>query len=194
MHPLTIFATLGSMLALTAASPSRIASRQSGDGEVQDSNIGLYITEADFDINELYTFRVLYANSSAYLGGVKFQSYSEPLVVGNLTVDQSSLAFQSIHSSPTGFQLMYLYPYESKPVWFSVPHGSPPAGVVTAGFSFSQEGALLNWGANNFHACRDAKLEDLNAYQIYWFGAGSPAGLNCTGPITIIADDACSRY
>ncbi|RVX65965.1 hypothetical protein B0A52_09850 [Exophiala mesophila] len=176
------------------AAPPGIESRQSGDAEAEMSNIALYITGADFDISELYTFRVLYANSSAYLGGVKFQSYSEPLVVGNLAAHQSSLTFQSIHSSPTGFQLMYLYPYESRPVWFSVPHGSPPLGVLTAGFSFSQDGALMNWGANHLHACRNAKLENLNAYQIYWFGSSSPAGFNCTGPIAIVAGDACSRY
>jgi len=186
----TLFVGIVSLFALgVCALPTHLAPRQSAD-----DNIGLYLNDSNFDINYLQTFRVLYANTSAYLGEIKYQTYSEPLVVNSFSGDDNSVTFLSIHSSPTGFQQMYVVPHQSQPVGFGVPHGGPPAGVRTTGFSFAADGTLLNIGLNLFHACQDAALQAMNTYQIYWIASSFPPGMICKGPIKIQSGDACSRY
>lgn len=189
MHLSTLAAGLVALIAGASAAPSKLAARQSAE-----SNIGLYINGSNFDINYLQTYRLQYANTSAYLGAVKYQSYAEPLVVNNLTSSDDSLSFLSIHSSPTGFQQMYVVPHVSQPIGFSIPHGGAPAGVRTTGFSFSAGGGLRNNGLNLFYACQDPALAELQAYQVYWMAGPHPEGMTCKGPIKIQAGDACSRY
>lgn len=180
---------LVSLFAIGASAlPSRLSTRQA-----LDNNIGLSVTAADFDINELQTFRVSYANTSAYIGQIKYQSYSEPLIVGDLNTDDNSVTFLSIHASPTGYQQMYVVPHESQPVGFSVPHGSAPSGARTDGFTIDMNGNLLNNGLNLFFACQDGALAAMNSYQIYWLAGGDPEGMSCKGPITIQNSDACAR-
>ena len=186
MQLTTILSTLA-LLATTAFS-APIEERQSG------SNIGLYINGGAFNLNYLQTFRVSYANSSAYLGAIKYQSYAEPLVTNNLAPGTDGLSFLSIHSSPTGYQQMYVVPHQSEPIGFSVPHGGSPQGVRTTGFSFASDGGLRNNGLNLFYACQNAELDSLQSWEVYWMAAGTPAGMHCKGPIKIQAGDACSRY
>ncbi|OQV01500.1 hypothetical protein CLAIMM_06847 [Cladophialophora immunda] len=192
MHRPIVFALVSCLCALNVASaPADIVPRQSAP--CTDKTIGLYLDGTNFDITYLRTFRLSYANSSAYVGRIKDQSYAEPLIVGALNGSDNSVTFLSIHESPTGFQQMYVFRYQSQPVGFSVPHGDAPQGASTAGFSFGAGGALLHNGFNSFYACQDDALSSLDSYQIYWLDTGNPVGWTCQGPIAIQAGDACSR-
>jgi hypothetical protein len=177
------------MLALfpisTPATPPALTTRQT-----DNDNIALYLNGTNFDINYLQTFELSYANTSAYVGRVKYQSYAEALIVGSFSGDDNSVSFLSIHQSPTGFQQMYIVADDSQPVGFSVPHGGPPQGGSTTGFSFGSDGELLHGGINRFYACQNDALAPLNTYQIYWNAAGQPLGWTCQGPIQIQAGDA----
>ncbi|EXJ65334.1 hypothetical protein A1O7_01675 [Cladophialophora yegresii CBS 114405] len=188
----SLFAAVVSLFALGAsAAPKALQPRQSGA-----DLIGLYIDTTAFDTTYLQTSHVSYANTSAYIGQIKYQSYAEPLVVSAFTATDSSsngVSFLSIHQSPTGFQNMYIIPEETQPVGFSVPHGSAPQGVSTTRFSFGADGALLHEGVNNFYACQNAEQAAMNSFQIWWFGAGQPNGVGCKGPVRIVAGDACAR-
>jgi hypothetical protein len=177
-------------LATTAQAALVFQKRQS------NSNIfGLVIGGARFDPNYLQTFALSYANTSAYLGQIKYQEYSEPLVVSGAGVNNASngLSFLSIHQAPTGYQEMYIVPHQTQPVGFSVPHGGTPAGVRTTGFGFNNAGILMNNRRNLFFACQNAELAAINSYQIWWFGAGEPDGVSCVGPLGIKKSDACAR-
>jgi hypothetical protein len=187
--PSTLLALAG-LLATTTATP--IESRQT---QAANDGFSLSIGGAAFDANYLQTYRLSYANSSAYIGQIKYQTYSEPLVVQGADVAGSSdgLSFISIHSAPTGFQEMYIVPHQTKPVGFSVPHGSAPAGVRTTGFTFGPAGNLLNNGRKLFYACQNAEQASINSYQIWWFGDGQPNGVSCRGPINIKQTDGCAR-
>jgi len=191
MLTLPILAEILCLFAIgAAAAPTALTTRQS-----TDNNIALYLNDTTFDINYLQTFKLSYANSSAYIGEIKYQSYAEPLVIGNLSGNDNSVSFLSIHQSPTGFQQMYITPHQSQPVGFSVPHGGAPQGVSTTGFSFGPKGALRYNGLNKFYACQNDALASLNTYQIFWNAAGNPTGgFTCKGPIKIQSGDACNRY
>jgi len=190
MYIQTILSGVLALFAVSAtAAPTTLTTRQS-----TDSNIGLYLNSTQFDINYLQTLKVSYANTSAYIGAIKYQSYSEPLVIGNFNGNDNAVSFLSIHQSPTGFQQMYITPHQSQPVGFSVPHGGAPQGVSTSGFSFGPKGALLHNGINRFYACQNDALASLNSYQLYWLAAGQPVGFTCQGPIKVAAGDACNRY
>ncbi|KAJ9644954.1 uncharacterized protein PV06_08757 [Exophiala oligosperma] len=159
----------------------------------------LQIGGGNFDINDIQSYSLFYANSSAYLGRIKYQAYSEPLIVnGPATHGGGSsgdgISFQSIHQSPTGWQNMYVVPHQSKPVGFSVPHGSAPAGTRTNRFAFNLGGGLMNNGLNLFYACQDRNLRDVHTYQIYWMaGPPLPRGMTCKGPLYIHAGNGCAR-
>lgn len=172
-----------SILAIASAAP--LEDRQTADG------FSLSVTANQFDANYLSTYRLSYANSSAYIGQIKYQEYSEPLV---LTGGSGGLTFESIHSAPTGSQQMYIIPHETQPVGFSVPHGTAPAGVRTTGFSFGPAGNLLNNGKKLFYACQNAADAEVNSYQIWWWGNGEPNGVSCKGPINIQQTDGCARF
>jgi hypothetical protein len=167
--------------------------------ERQNANdgFGLSIGGGRFDANYLQTFRLSYANTSAYIGQIKYQEYSEPLVVQGAGIDGAQgdgLSFLSIHSAPTGSQMMYVVPHQTQPVGFSVPHGGAPQGVRTTGFSFGPGGNLLNNGLNLFYACQNAEQAAINSYQIWWWGNGRPNGVSCKGPISIKQSDGCARF
>ena len=170
MHASAIFAGTLSLLAISAMAVP-VDARQS-----TDNNTGLYLDSANFDINYLQTLKLSYANSSVYVGAIKYQAYAEPLVVGNLNGSDNSVSFLPIHRSPTGFQEMYITPHQSQPIGFRLPHGGGPLGVSTTGFSFGREGALLHNGLSRFYTGQDGELGALNSYQIYWLAAGEPLG------------------
>lgn len=193
MHTTTIFSGIVSLLAIGAAAAPTDPSASHSTSSM-NSIMGLYINDPQLNINYLQTSKLSYANTSAYIGGIKYQSYAEPLVVNDFHGNDNAVTFLSIHSSPTGWQQMYIVPHQSKPVGFSVPHGGSPAGVSTSGFSFGPKGALKHNGLNLFYACQDQKLAAMNAYQIYWIAAGRPRNLTCRGPIKIQAGDGCARY
>lgn len=182
----TLFALpLAALATLSAANP--LTSRQA------TGNPPFELTlhggrSGNYDINYLQTFAVSYANSSAYIGQIKYQTYAEPLL---LTGGSGGLTFLSYHSSPTGWQQMYIVPFQTQPVGFSVPHGGAPAGVSTSGFFFNRFGNLVHNGRNNFWACQDAEQAAMNTYQIWWFGAGRPNGVSCQGPLFLQQGPTC---
>ncbi|RMD42131.1 hypothetical protein DV735_g2976, partial [Chaetothyriales sp. CBS 134920] len=159
------------------------------------ARIGLTVGSDEFNASYVHTFRLSYANSSAYIGQIKYQTYSEPLVVTNPVepIASAGLSFTSIHSVPTGWQNAYVVEGENQPLWFSVPHASPPAGAITTGFGFGAQGALGIDGVNRFYVCQDDALDAISTFQVYWFGAEQIGveGLRCQGPIKILATDAC---
>lgn len=183
-------ATAALICSSTTASPVDITERQTASG-----NFALAIGGARFDPNYLQSYRLYYANSSAYIGQIKYQSYSEPLVVSGAGIagNANGLGFLSIHQAPTGFQDAYIVPHQTKPIGFSTPHGSPPSGVRTQGWAFDRNGVLTNNGHNLFYACQNAQQAAINTYQIWWWGAGEPNGVSCKGPLAIKQADACAR-
>jgi hypothetical protein len=167
-------------------------------GDLQRRAASVYelsIGGGKFDMSELQSFSLFYANSSAYIGQIKYQSYSEPLIVSGARGRTDTITFQSIHSSPTGWQQMYVVPRQSRPVGFSTPHGSPPAGVRVGEFGFARNGGLENRGLNLFYFCRQpfGELAKTHTYQLYWLAGGIPRNLTCRGPAYIHATDGCSR-
>jgi len=171
------------LLGLATAAPH--AKRQAAD-----VNFGLSVgLEGIFDISEVQTFKFSYANNSAYFGEIKYQQYSEPLVLNGAKVagdTTGGLSFLSIHAAPTGSQYAYIEPTKTAPLQFTVPHtgGEMPADAVSTGFYFSGGGPMLYNGDNKFWACQNPELKALNSYQIWWNGAGEfPLGIDCKGPI-----------
>lgn len=176
--------------ALSAPSPAKFTKRANG------SNFGLAIGGGRFDANYLQTFALSYANSTAWLGQIKYQSYSEPLVVSGADSSDSTsdgLVFQSIHADPNGYQSAYIVPHVTGPVGFSSPHATAPQGVRTTGWAFNGGGNLINNGQNLFYACQNAEQAAISSYQIWWWGAGKPDGVSCRGPIQIKQADPCAR-
>ncbi|KAK7906187.1 hypothetical protein LTR67_000913 [Exophiala xenobiotica] len=199
-HLLTL---TSAMLATIIAAPIDEATEFGPDLEERASNPSTYTLQIGggrFDINELQSLSLFYANTSAYLGQIKYQIYSEPLIVSGAQRGGSGgggdgISFQSIHQSPTGWQNMYVVPRQSRPVGFSVPHGSAPAGTRTNGFSFNSAngGSLMNNGLDLFYACQDQTLAAMHTYQIYWLAGGFPRNMSCKGPLHIRAGDGCAR-
>jgi hypothetical protein len=194
-------AAAAALLSLVAASPIEIRD-EPDDEHPQDlqgrslPSFDLAVGGGRFDMSELQSYSLFYANSSAYIGQIKYQTYSEPLIVSGAQNGIDTLTFQSIHSSPNGWQQMYVTPRQSKPVGFSTPRGSPPQGVRVNEFSFNwNRSGLQNHGRNLFYACQDAggKLAALHSYQIWWMGDGFPSRWSCRGPINIRAADGCAR-
>ena len=189
----TIAASL--LLGGVSAIPVQSTKRQAVDG-VFGLSVGL---EGLFDISELQTFKFSYANNSAYFGQIKYQQYSEPLVVSGAMVGSDTtggLSFLSIHSAPTGYQYAYIEPNITAPMGFTAPHtgGEMPADAVSTGFSFSGGGPLLWNGENKFWACQNPEEAALSTYQVWWNGAGSlPLGVDCKGPIGVDMIDGCQR-
>ena len=170
--------------ALTVAATVSAAPLQKRD----ESNFALAIGGGNFDINYLQTFDLYYANGAAMLGQVKYQTYSEPLIVSGAGVSNGAsdgLTFESIHSSPNGGQMAYIVPHETQPIGFSEPHGTPPSGVRTTGFAFNGAGKLTNNGHSLFYACQNAEQAAINSYEVWWFGNGEPNGVSCKGPLGI---------
>ena len=179
MLSVTPIAAAALALAATVSTAPTIEKRATGD-------FALAIPGGNFDINYLQTFDVYYANDGAYLGEIKYQLYSEPLIVSGAGVSVGSgdgLTFNSIHSTANGGQEAYIVPHQTQPLGFSVPHGTPPAGTRTTGFAFDGSGTLTNNGLNRFYACQNAEQAAINSYQIWWWGAGRPNGVSCKGPI-----------
>ncbi|KAH0833636.1 hypothetical protein AYO21_12046 [Fonsecaea monophora] len=174
------------LLSTASAVPLKAEKRQ----DAVDVTFGLVVGNVDlFDSNEVQYFGFSYANNSAYFGQIRYQTYSEPLVMAGAHVGgdtQGTLVFDSIHSSPTGWQNGYIQPDKTAPLQFTVPHagGSVPADAASTGFSFNQAGSLVWNGENKFWACQNPELQALNTYQIWWNGAGEfPLGIDCKGPI-----------
>jgi len=136
----------------------------------------------------LQTSFVSYANSSIWIGNIHLQTYSEPFSVRGL------FTFTSYHEVATGEQALFIFPNETQPIQFTVPHGGAvPENATTSGFAFDSVDGHLTWeGANNFWGCENVEESMLETYQIMWFGDGEPNGLSCVGPLDLYADFSCS--
>ncbi|BFZ63134.1 hypothetical protein YB2330_004254 [Saitoella coloradoensis] len=94
-----------------------------------------------------------------YVGQIRYETASEPFI----------FPFTSIHSSPTGWQSLYIYPNETRPVGFTVPHsGAVPTNAST-------DVALLEDGQFGNAADRSAKwvicpTGQSGIAQLYWEG------------------------
>ena len=104
------FSTLG-LAALAAASAVTAAPLE--QRQAVDSNAQLSVGEEGiFDLSTIQTYKLSYANSSAFIGMIKYEDYSEPLVLSGAPGVGSSnaggLTFLSIHSAPTGAQYGYI--------------------------------------------------------------------------------------
>jgi hypothetical protein len=120
-------------------------------------DFALTIPGGNFNINYLQALDVYCADDGAYLGEIRYQLYSEPLIVSGAGVSAGSgsgLTFESIHSTANGGQEAYFVPKQTKPIGFSAPHGTPPAGVRISSFAFNGSGTLTNNGLNSFYACQ----------------------------------------
>ncbi|EXJ63413.1 uncharacterized protein A1O5_11462 [Cladophialophora psammophila CBS 110553] len=194
MKPIVLLAAAAAFLGLTTAAP--VEAPEVSDLEARDPNTyDLAIGGGRFNMGELQSYSLFYANGSAYIGQIKYQTYSEPLIVSGARGGSDRITFQSIHSSPTGWQNMYVVPRQSKPIGFSPPHGSAPVGTRTNEFSFTWNGSLQNHGRNFFYACQDAAgtLAAIHSYQIWWIADGFPSRWMCKGPLNIHAADGCAR-
>jgi len=195
-----LFSTLAaSMVFVTSTTAAPLAVDQS-KRQVIDNTFGLTVGEEGlFSISDLQTFKLSYANNSAYFGQIKYQQYSEPLVLsGAETAGDTAggLSFLSIHAAPTGAQYGYIMPNKTAPLQFTVPHtgGEMPNGAVSTGFYFSGGGPLLWNGENKFWACQNPEVAALESYQVWWNGADElPLGVNCKGPIGLGMIDGCQR-
>ena len=97
-------------------------------------------------------------NNSAYFGMIKYEQYSEPLVVSGAKIagnTDSGLDFMSIHSASMGSQNSFVEPRGrrlcSSPCRMQAERCLPMR--VSIGFSFGGGGPLMWNGENKFWAC-----------------------------------------
>ena len=85
------------------------------------------------------------------------------------------ITFTSIHSTPTGWQNLYVFANESKPIQFTQPHsGNIPKGAVTTGFGSTKRHFGLNQGGGlkeKWKACPVPEAVAEGTWQIYWDGS-----------------------
>ncbi|MCJ1412397.1 hypothetical protein MMC19_006491 [Ptychographa xylographoides] len=139
---------------------------------------------------------VSYANGTLWIGAITYEIYAEPLILTGSSEPATSLLFTSYHSAPTGSQYVALLSNATGPVVTTVPHSfvSPYGGLQLLGFGFDATGRLGFWNQTAFFGCRSAVLSvDLETYQIWWLGQGSPPNSSaCVGPLYLYQDTGCS--
>ncbi|KAH6722427.1 hypothetical protein BKA61DRAFT_667169 [Leptodontidium sp. MPI-SDFR-AT-0119] len=130
--------------------------------------------------------QVSFAKESLWIGYTKYKQYSEPFcpIVGG------NISFTSWHQTPTGWQNMYIFANKTAPVAFTTAHGHyVPPGASADGFGFDKYGNWTFQGQNKFVACQtkdQVKKGPYEGYQIWWKGAGSVRGVNCSEPISLV--------
>ncbi|MCJ1323073.1 hypothetical protein MMC15_008424 [Xylographa vitiligo] len=139
---------------------------------------------------------VSYANSSLWVGGIKYEIYSEPFTFQSDSQPTTSLLFTSYHSAPTDAQYVYIGTNFTLPL-FSVPgpFNLPSSGAFDiTGFEFDSTDRLSYRGRYNFVGCRNIALESqLETYKIWWAGGGQPPnGTMCTPPLFLYRDTNCT--
>ncbi|KAE8453002.1 hypothetical protein EG329_012189 [Mollisiaceae sp. DMI_Dod_QoI] len=140
----------------------------------------------DFGAWANYQTAVVFANHSMWIGGMKYQSYSEPLIVK--LIIGGHLKFTSWHETPLGFSYPYIFDTKTAPVGFKDPRSSSiPAGATPYHIRFNKEGILTYNGKNKFVGCRNEEMAKLHTFQIWWQGAGPLEGWNCSTPLIFYA-------
>jgi hypothetical protein len=134
-------------LASTAVSAFPLVGRQASP-TTETCNITTSQLTANFTGNvdifappyvDIQYYQLLYGNNSIYFGQARYELWTEPLII------DAESGFLSQHAAPTGFQFAYVYPGQTAPIEYTVPHGPVvPDGASQVGFNFT--GNL--WGVN----------------------------------------------
>ncbi|CCX30324.1 hypothetical protein FPQ18DRAFT_313528 [Pyronema domesticum] len=137
---------------------------------------------------------LMFANGSAYIGNIKYNTYSEPLLLSGLN-PQYGNGFTSFHSSPTGWQTFFVYENQTRPISFTVPHSAYiPAGAATTGFGvFDGNFKLQSNGkiSEKWIACQVSKAATpYDSWQILWNGEGKTMD-NCKDVKLIARKETC---
>lgn len=163
-------------IAASGAAASPIVARQ---GTSNTCNINTYQLTADLPFTPPYTevmyTNLMFANNSVYIGQVRYDQSSEPLIIN------AEGGFTSQHQSPTGFTSAYVYPGQTAPLQFTTPHGMIiPEGASSVGFNFTGNLWGVNGTTNAWVACPTAYSGDGNwtAAQIYY--QGGAVNSSCT--------------
>jgi hypothetical protein len=174
-----------SLLLAFAASKVSAAPLLARQAPTTDCNISTYQLVSDIPVftppfTDILYPNVYYANNSAYIGQIRYAEYSEPLIIS------AEGSFLSQHQAPTGFVSAYVYPGETQPLQFTIPHGAIiPEGASAQGFNFTGNLWGVNGTTNAWVACPIEFAADNNwtVAQI-WYQGGAPlhgcAPLNLT--------------
>jgi hypothetical protein len=147
-----------------SASPLRVRQATSTAISTSELTIDLPFTAP---YAQLQYFSLYYANNSAFIGQVRYESESERLIITN------GGSFTSIHASPTGSQQMWVYPALTQPIGFTVPHsGLLPDDTSSVGFNFTGGLFGVNGTTSKWVACPSEFTDDGNwtIAQIFWQG------------------------
>jgi len=99
------------------------------------------------------------------------------------------ISFTSFHATPTGWQSLYVFANESKPIGFTAPHsGFIPAGAQLVGFG--RHGGKLKLDTGNgpvekWVACKVPTKEAPESWKIHWDGKGTLAKTAGCGRISL---------
>ena len=172
-----LFTAATALIALGASSVSAapLQPRQS----TSDCNIDTYQLTASLPFVPPYTevmyTNLMFANNSAFIGQVRYQQESEPLIISALG------AFTSQHSSPTGFTSAYVFEGQTTPLQFTRAHAAlVPAGASNQGFNFTGNLWGVNGTTSNWAACPVAYSQDGNWTIAQIFYEGGEKNSSCT--------------
>jgi hypothetical protein len=167
-------------MALIAITKSQVSAAPLQPRQVSSNcNIDTYQLTASLPFIPPYTqimyTNLMFSNNSVFIGQVRYQQTSEPLIIS------AESGFTSQHQAPTGFTSAYLYPGQTTPLQFTLPHsGAIPAGASPVGFNFT--GNL--WGVNGttdaWTACPVAYAADGNWTIAQIFYEGGAKNSSCT--------------
>jgi hypothetical protein len=184
MKTTAFLSTLLSTIALASAAP--LEARTS----VASISYPLTTPGRIFPPGTLPSNNFYYANNSIYLGDIKYQIYSEPLVVQGADETSQLIAFRSIHSGPSPGLNLYHVPRQSQPLGLDT---HPPEGARSDKWAFNGEGNLESNGHNFFYACQDEGLRSMNTWQMWWVAGDWPQGWECRGPLNMKRGEGCGR-
>ena len=128
-----------------------------------------------------------------WIGGIKYETYSEPFIAEGSSDRTSSLLFTSYHSAPTGGEFVEFVPDVTGPLYTTSPgEPTPPGGQTITGLDFDTQSRLNYRGKYNFVGCQNVLEQELETYQIWWMGGGPPPnGTVCTQPLFLYKDRGC---
>jgi hypothetical protein len=143
MHFSAFLSTALVALGATAANASPITARASSSTYI--------LTAVTNGTTGTYTDQLSYYQGNLYTGaGPREEASAEPLIL------TAGFAFTSYHSSPTGWQNMYVTDKTTlSHLSFTTPHsGSVPDGATTQGWAFTDDGLLSFEGrTDGFYTC-----------------------------------------
>ncbi|KAI5808250.1 hypothetical protein DFH27DRAFT_303013 [Peziza echinospora] len=181
---LTATTVLAGLISVVSALPAVHVARDDPVA-LKSNTFILYATADPNAATPLTSFygQVSYANSSAYIGDIKYNTYSEPLILSYPDASVGRLSFTSYHSAPTGWQNLLIFPTENKGISFTIPHsGAVPPTAAVSGFTVDVGGTELfgyNGDTAKWFACPVEGYAD-GIRQIVYNGAGEAVSTGCT--------------